>query len=134
MATSSKLYHHLTSSFLLLNRRNLTRTNKVINFTNKTSPISSLLLKSRRSFCSAAAAAADDDAVSTAVAHPWPEWDQFVDKMRNKGYFAKTMEESSDAASSSSSYSAAAMDLNRVKNACLSFARERYDIIRFVLF
>ncbi|XP_020253376.1 zinc finger protein VAR3, chloroplastic [Asparagus officinalis] len=50
--------------------------------------------------------------------------------MRNKGYFAKTMEESSDAASPSSSYSAAAMDLNRVKNACLSFARERYDIIK----
>lgn len=56
--------------------------------------------------------------------HAWPEWDQFVEKIKTKGFFAKDDEDEP-----SSKYK---KELNRVKNACLKFARERYDIISYL--
>ncbi|XP_011035621.1 PREDICTED: uncharacterized protein LOC105133362 [Populus euphratica] len=59
--------------------------------------------------------------------HPWPEWVIFVDKLKARGYFsnASTKEEDDDTSSE-----IAYTDMNQLKNACLSFARDRYDIFK----
>ena len=104
--------------------------------------------------CSAAPAAvdvaADPTVASVSAGHPWPEWVEFLDKLRAKGYFkqvvpASGMSAGEDAAgggeaTASDNAAAAAADNvatypsrehNRVKNACLIFARERYDLLRW---
>ncbi|CAL9192868.1 unnamed protein product [Musa hybrid cultivar] len=88
--------------------------------------------------CSAAAIAADGPVASVdeppASSHPWPEWDRFLDKLRGKGYFVvptSTIPAGSvegDGASVSSEHDDASVEVNRVKNACLKFSRERFDI------
>ncbi|TVU45444.1 hypothetical protein EJB05_04944 [Eragrostis curvula] len=85
--------------------------------------------------------------VDTAVAnvfasHPWPEWGDFLDKLRTKGYFERSAPASGASAGEGAGDGEAAAekpvasadtypfrDLNRVKNACLKFARERYDLV-----
>lgn len=54
--------------------------------------------------------------------HPWPEWVAFVDRLKSKGYFS----ESSVFDDAESVYK----DMNLVKDACLSFARDRYDVFK----
>ena len=89
-----------------------------------------------------AAAPAPVDAASSAVAavsegHPWPEWADFLEKLRAKGYFvrpplasgAPVGEEVAADAVGKPAYPF--RDQNRVKNACLKFARERFDLLRF---
>uniref|UniRef100_J3LS25 RanBP2-type domain-containing protein n=1 Tax=Oryza brachyantha TaxID=4533 RepID=J3LS25_ORYBR len=76
--------------------------------------------------------------------HPWPEWRDFLEKLRAKGYFEQpTLASRADAAEGDVAAAAAAAeeepvasantypfkDLNRVKNACLKFGRERFDIL-----
>ncbi|VVB00884.1 unnamed protein product [Arabis nemorensis] len=51
--------------------------------------------------------------------HPWPEWINFVDRLKTKGYFTKDVEDD-----------LVYQEMNLVKDACLSFARDRYDILR----
>ncbi|KAJ4848373.1 hypothetical protein Tsubulata_020440 [Turnera subulata] len=51
--------------------------------------------------------------------HPWPEWVTFVDRLKSKGYFAGD-------ASAESVYT----DVNQLKDPCLSFARDRYDVFK----
>ncbi|XP_024006193.1 zinc finger protein VAR3, chloroplastic [Eutrema salsugineum] len=51
--------------------------------------------------------------------HPWPEWISFVDRLKTKGYFTKNIEDDT-----------VYQEMNVVKDACLSFARDRYDILR----
>ncbi|KAK1645043.1 hypothetical protein QYE76_062848 [Lolium multiflorum] len=100
-------------------------------------------------FCSAAAAATADtktapealDAAYSAVAsvstgHPWPEWGDFLEKLRAKGYFERPPPPGSDPAKSAAGDGEVATadayvvrDQNRVKNACLKFARERFDLL-----
>lgn len=98
-------------------------------------------------FCSAAAAAATKtapealDVAYSAVAavsagHPWPEWGDFLEKLRVKGYFERPPPPRSDAAKSAAGDGEVAAadpyvlrDQNRVKNACLKFARERFDLL-----
>jgi hypothetical protein len=99
-------------------------------------------------FCSAAAATADVGAADTAIAavsasHPWPEWGEFLDKLRAKGYFERPAlasgpsdgEGAADATVEAAADNAVASadtypfkDQNNVKNACLKFARQRYDL------
>lgn len=70
--------------------------------------------------------------------HPWPEWDKFLDKLRTKGYFERPSlatgaadgkaAAAENAVGSADTYSF--KDQNRVKNACLKFARERFDLLK----
>ncbi|XP_066328832.1 uncharacterized protein [Miscanthus floridulus] len=118
-------------------------------------------------FCSAVPAvvdvAADPAEAAVSAGHPWPEWGDFLDKLRAKGYFEQGVPSSSvssgegaagdgDAAVAAASENAAASasgntvvsvadsavasvdiypfwDENRVKNACLKFARDRFDLL-----
>ncbi|CAJ2641937.1 unnamed protein product [Trifolium pratense] len=70
---------------------------------------------------STTAAAATTTAAETAssVDHPWPEWISFVDRLTAKGYLSK----SDDSVYSNS---------NLLKDASLSFARDRYDIFKLL--
>ncbi|OVA01704.1 zinc finger protein [Macleaya cordata] len=65
------------------------------------------------------------------VSHPWPEWVKFIDRLKSKGYFS---ESSSSVEDGDGGGDAAAgiirTDLNQLKNACLTFARERFDICK----
>ena len=102
---------------------------------------------------------------AVSAGHPWPEWGDFLDKLRAKGYFEQGVPSSGvssgegaagvrDAAVAAASEDAAAAasgntvvaavdsavslediyrfrDENRVKNACLKFARDRFDLLRW---
>ncbi|OAY74015.1 Zinc finger protein VAR3, chloroplastic [Ananas comosus] len=104
----------------------------------KLRPLISSLLRPRRnpisssssisillfSTSAAAAAAAADGPAAAAAEHPWPEWERFLEKLRSKGYF-------NDRPGPAAAAEASA-EMNRAKNACLKFARERFDILGFV--
>ncbi|KAG5022188.1 hypothetical protein JHK82_018056 [Glycine max] len=70
---------------------------------------------------SAAAAAAE---TLPSVDHPWPEWVSFVDRLNTKGYLPKT--------SSSDDTVSLYANMNSLKDACLSFARDRYDLFNLL--
>ncbi|OMO90574.1 Zinc finger, RanBP2-type [Corchorus capsularis] len=55
---------------------------------------------------------------SVSQPHPWPEWVTFVDKLKSKGYLVE--------ATAATDYS----DMNFLKDACLSFARDRFDLFK----
>ncbi|XP_073057130.1 zinc finger protein VAR3, chloroplastic [Primulina eburnea] len=85
--------------------------------------------------CSSAALLASNvsaytaDSPSTTSTHPWPEWVRFVDRLKAKGYLnleAGMSESSGGNDQGVVDY----MDINLLKNACLSFARARYDIFK----
>ena len=76
---------------------------------------------SSSSYSAAAAAAAE---TLPSVDHPWPEWVSFVDRLNTKGYLPKT--------SSSDDTVSLYANMNSLKDACLSFARDRYDLFKFV--
>jgi hypothetical protein len=73
---------------------------------------------------------------AVSAGHPWPEWGDFLEKLRAKGYFERPPPPGSDAAKSAAGDGEVAADpyvlrdQNRVKNACLKFARERFDLLR----
>ena len=76
-----------------------------------------------RRYCFSAAVVDKDTAVSTeAPRHPWPEWIAFVDRLSTKGYFSESLPE--DEAES------VYKNMNLLKDACLSFARDRYDVFK----
>ncbi|KAL6637701.1 hypothetical protein ACP70R_025273 [Stipagrostis hirtigluma subsp. patula] len=104
-------------------------------------------------FCSAAVDPSAVDVPDSAAAalssgHPWPEWGDFLEMLRAKGYFeragpASGMSAGEGAAGDEEAAAAAekavasadtypSRDLNRVKNACLKFARERFDLLRVI--
>ncbi|KAI7985718.1 hypothetical protein LOK49_LG14G00071 [Camellia lanceoleosa] len=66
--------------------------------------------------------------------HPWPEWVAFVDRLKAKGYFAgnsssaaaEEEEEGEDGGGGGGFYK----DMNGLKDASLSFARDRFDIFK----
>lgn len=113
--------------------------------TSKRFPSFSLHL---RRYCSSVAAADTvtdnpQTVTSTQQQHPWPEWVTFVDRLKTRGYLVETSTKdddsndiSSDAtvSSSSSTDSAVYTDINRLRNPCLSFARDGYDVFMFVPF
>ncbi|XP_048329948.2 zinc finger protein VAR3, chloroplastic isoform X2 [Ziziphus jujuba] len=74
-------------------------------------------------YCSSAAVdtiTADSSAVVSH--HPWPEWVAFVDRLKSKGYFngSSCLEETENVYK----------DMNLLKDACMGFARDRYDIFK----
>ncbi|WVZ60237.1 hypothetical protein U9M48_010287 [Paspalum notatum var. saurae] len=126
-----------------------------------------LLLSLR--FCSATPVsvsvdiAADPARAAVSAGHPWPEWSDFLEKLRAKGYFERGVPASgvsagegaagdgevalavaSDKAAAPAADNAVVgvtdsavasedtypfRDLNMVKNACLKFARDRFDLL-----
>ncbi|KAJ7975239.1 zinc finger protein VAR3, chloroplastic [Quillaja saponaria] len=75
--------------------------------------------------------------------HPWPEWVTFVDRLKTKGYliesspsFSSSAEARDEADASTSDVGVTVatnsvyMNMNLVKDACLSFARDRYDVFK----
>ncbi|KAJ6977028.1 zinc finger protein VAR3 [Populus alba x Populus x berolinensis] len=86
-------------------------------------------------YCSSSAAATatsttDDDIMETLNSlqqenkqkqHPWPEWVTFVDKLKTRGYFMETSEDENIIAYT---------DMNQLRDGCLSFARDRYDVLK----
>ncbi|WOL11898.1 zinc finger protein VAR3, chloroplastic [Canna indica] len=80
----------------------------------------------------AVAVAVDGSSVSNdeppALSHPWPEWELFLDKLRVKGYFDATTSVVPSREEGEATVVKVDMEANRVKNACLKFARDRYDI------
>ncbi|KAL5210933.1 hypothetical protein ABZP36_006556 [Zizania latifolia] len=96
-------------------------------------PVPSHRLQGPLRFCSAAVDVADDPAAAAAAAgHPWPEWGDFLEKLRAKGYFEQPTPASRvDAAEGAAGEgeATAAEDLGRVKNACLKFRRARFDLL-----
>ncbi|XP_043702967.1 zinc finger protein VAR3, chloroplastic isoform X3 [Telopea speciosissima] len=97
--------------------------------------------------CYSSSAALDNSIDSTEApdSHPWPEWATFLDRLKSKGYFddevSSPVEDGEGEGEGGNSASANLVgdstvmgnyskDLNRLKNACLSFARERFDIFK----
>ncbi|KAJ3697721.1 hypothetical protein LUZ61_001426 [Rhynchospora tenuis] len=93
-------------------------------------------------FCTSASAAtavdsapavhSDQEEAPLAVDHPWPEWDSFLEKLRSKGYFQRGTsvgEFEAEGEATEVAVEDATMETNRVKNACLKFGRERFDIL-----
>lgn len=57
--------------------------------------------------------------------HPWPEWVLFVDKLNSKGYLSSGGVDSPQVA-----HRIDYKDMNMMRDACLSFARDRLDIFQ----
>ncbi|XP_010034333.2 zinc finger protein VAR3, chloroplastic [Eucalyptus grandis] len=70
--------------------------------------------------------------------HPWPEWVSFVDRLKAKGYFADRPPPSEGSEGDSAAKEPGDVVENRelykemrlLKDPCLSFARDRYDIFK----
>ncbi|KAL4575437.1 hypothetical protein LXL04_022280 [Taraxacum kok-saghyz] len=82
-----------------------------------------------RRYSSSSAAVIENDSPTTATLgetteashqHPWPEWVTFVDRLKTKGYLNK--EGGNDVA--------VYKDMTILKEACLSFGRDRFDIFK----
>jgi predicted RNA-binding Zn-ribbon protein involved in translation (DUF1610 family) len=63
------------------------------------------------------------------VGHPWPEWDSFVDKLKTKGYFDRPITITGEGEAATVLVKDATAETNQVKNACLKFGRDRFDIL-----
>ena len=61
---------------------------------------------------------------SASQPHPWLEWVTFIDRLKSKGYLV----EANNAATSDAGNDY--KDMNFVKDACLSFARDRFDVFK----
>ncbi|XP_030441617.2 zinc finger protein VAR3, chloroplastic [Syzygium oleosum] len=95
-----------------------------------------------RSYCSSASAAAEAAAPVASQApllhHPWPEWVSFVDRLKAKGYLAGRSppgegsdevpvgKELGDVVEDGALYK----EVGSLKDPCLSFARDRYDVFK----
>ncbi|KAD2393284.1 hypothetical protein R6Q59_012367 [Mikania micrantha] len=86
-------------------------------------------LRFRRYSSSSASVIADDHTLTTAAAdettgdsqqHPWPEWVTFVDRLKAKGYI--NQEGGNDVA--------VYRDMSVLKEGCLSFGRDRFDLFK----
>ncbi|KAG8362724.1 hypothetical protein BUALT_BualtUnG0046900 [Buddleja alternifolia] len=64
----------------------------------------------------------DVDKFAAVSGHPWPEWVNFIDRLKAKGYFTENEKEGGGLV--------VYRDMNLVKDACLSFGRHRFDIFK----
>uniref|UniRef100_A0A5B6ZYH4 RanBP2-type domain-containing protein n=1 Tax=Davidia involucrata TaxID=16924 RepID=A0A5B6ZYH4_DAVIN len=66
--------------------------------------------------------------------HPWPEWVTFIDRLKAKGYFVESpppaVAANDEGGDSTSSDGVDYKDMKLLKDACLSFARDRFDIFK----
>lgn len=73
-------------------------------------------------------AAGDTEASPESIRHPWPEWVAFIDRLKINGYFSEIDLPSPENAANHYK------EMNLLKDACLRFARDRYDILKYVIF
>ncbi|KAL3501963.1 hypothetical protein ACH5RR_036412 [Cinchona calisaya] len=59
------------------------------------------------------------------ISHPWPEWVELMEKLVKGGYFDQI-------GHPFGSNEMASKDFNQIRTACLNFARDRFDITRFL--
>lgn len=64
--------------------------------------------------------------------HPWPEWVSFVDRLKTKGYLTESPDASAGGVGVTTTADSVYRNMTLVKNACLGFARDRYDIFKWV--
>ncbi|XP_028805423.1 zinc finger protein VAR3, chloroplastic [Neltuma alba] len=112
----------------------------------KPTPLKTLRLQ-RCSYSAAVDTVTADDnnetlsCVDQPLHHPWPEWVSFVDRLKIKGYLTESSASSSveggdefDASTGgagvANSSDSVYRNMNLVKNGCLSFARDRYDVFK----
>ncbi|KAL2242946.1 UNVERIFIED_CONTAM: hypothetical protein Sindi_0412600, partial [Sesamum indicum] len=67
-----------------------------------------------------------DDSSAVSV-HPWPEWVNFIDRLKAKGYITQNAAALENGGSDEEGV-VAYTDMKFVKDACLSFGRDRFDI------
>ncbi|CAI9113682.1 OLC1v1014331C1 [Oldenlandia corymbosa var. corymbosa] len=99
--------------------------------------------------CCSSAPVVEDSATTASVlestlnsnSHPWPEWVAFVDRLKSKGYISHGVSAAEENAGSDDDGAGAGgsgaggvlyTDMNILKDACLHFARHRYDIIKLL--
>eukprot|EP00252_Welwitschia_mirabilis_P019291 TRINITY_DN4418_c0_g1_i2.p1 TRINITY_DN4418_c0_g1~~TRINITY_DN4418_c0_g1_i2.p1 ORF type:complete len:680 (+),score=101.57 TRINITY_DN4418_c0_g1_i2:120-2159(+) len=70
------------------------------------------------------------DHAEVEIEHPWPEWIAFMQRLAEMNYFQISTSFVDKETCASSSPKNIFKDLNTVRNACLSFGRDRYDILR----
>ncbi|KAL3512173.1 hypothetical protein ACH5RR_024890 [Cinchona calisaya] len=74
------------------------------------------------------------DAPLNSSSHPWPEWVSFVDRLKTKGYLAGSYPTAEDTAETGGGGGGDGgvvyTDMNLLKDACLNFARDRFDIFK----
>ncbi|CAL1354553.1 unnamed protein product [Linum trigynum] len=82
--------------------------------------------------CSTTAAADVQSTAESLNPHPWPEWVSFVDRLKTKGYILEAkqpvIDQTTEVTTTGKDDELAYRDMNQVKDACLSFGRDRYDI------
>ncbi|GFP84628.1 zinc finger protein var3 chloroplastic [Phtheirospermum japonicum] len=67
---------------------------------------------------------------SAVSSHPWPEWVNFVDGLKDKGYLTQIAAPSENDGGADDEGLVVYTEMKLVKDACLSFARDRFDIFR----
>ncbi|KAL0908928.1 hypothetical protein M5K25_023442 [Dendrobium thyrsiflorum] len=68
----------------------------------------------------------EEKARSVEISHPWPEWLELMDHLLKRGYLDRETLHSSFSHRCSSKYS------NLIRTACLNFARENSELIRYL--
>ncbi|GKV23260.1 hypothetical protein SLEP1_g33011 [Rubroshorea leprosula] len=85
---------------------------------------------------SSSSAAADTVNADSAISpHPWPEWVTFVDKLKSRGYLteADVKNEGENVASGATAEDERIYkEMDLLKDACLRFARDRYDLLKLL--
>uniref|UniRef100_A0A2K1Y8Y5 RanBP2-type domain-containing protein n=1 Tax=Populus trichocarpa TaxID=3694 RepID=A0A2K1Y8Y5_POPTR len=128
MSSASKFVNFGTSLFL--RTTNNGHPHKTISFKPLPSLQFHLYCSSSTAATATATATTDDDIMETLNSlqqenkqkqHPWPEWVTFVDKLKTRGYFMETSEDENIIAYT---------DMNQLRDGCLSFARDRYDVLK----
>eukprot|EP00262_Sarcandra_glabra_P006567 TRINITY_DN188_c0_g1_i1.p1 TRINITY_DN188_c0_g1~~TRINITY_DN188_c0_g1_i1.p1 ORF type:complete len:900 (-),score=187.36 TRINITY_DN188_c0_g1_i1:184-2883(-) len=64
------------------------------------------------------------------VLHPWPEWSKLVESLKLGGYFDREVSPERDVDDAFSLFDDPPDEFVRAVNACLSFARDRSDLLR----
>ncbi|KAI3454939.1 hypothetical protein Pfo_011602 [Paulownia fortunei] len=70
-----------------------------------------------------------DDSSAVSV-HPWPEWVNFVDRLKAKGYLTQDAAVLENGGGADDEGVVVYTETKLVKDACLSFARDRFDIFK----
>ncbi|CAN1856411.1 Zinc finger protein VAR3, chloroplastic [Linum perenne] len=92
----------------------------------------------QKHLCSTATATATVAAESL-TPHPWPEWVAFINRLKTKGYLLEAKKPAADDQTSEAATVSGKdddfvlyRDMNQLKDACLSFGRDRYDILKLL--
>ncbi|KAL5994979.1 hypothetical protein ACLOJK_025036 [Asimina triloba] len=91
----------------------------------------------REDYAEASSSPSFGEPMNPTVAHPWPEWTKLLESLRAGGYFDREVRPVADDSVDSDSdtfevIEALPEEFVRAANACLVFARDRTDLLRFL--